>query len=64
MKMSIPHIEFSDVLNNLIFTRHNTGSRFFYTHTDHFHHSMPETVEHKNIRMKNRDIKYDDTVSR
>lgn len=56
--LSIPQIKSSAVLNNLVFTRHNTGSRFFYTHTDHIYHSMPETVEHKNIRLKNREHYY------
>lgn len=60
MKMSAPHIESSTVLDGLVFTRHNTGSRFFYTHTDQYFHSMAETVEHKNIRLKNGGIKYDE----
>ncbi|CAH1153557.1 unnamed protein product [Phaedon cochleariae] len=59
-RLSVPQIENSEVLSDLVFTRHSKGSRVFYTHTDHFYHSMPETVEHKNIRMKHRDYLVDD----
>ncbi|CAG9855295.1 unnamed protein product [Phyllotreta striolata] len=45
-------IKYSSALSDLIFTEHNRGNRVFYTHTDHLYHSMPETVEHKNIRLK------------
>lgn len=58
--MNAAQIESSDVLNSLVFTKHNTGSKFFYTYTDHLYHSMPETVEHKNIRMKERLQKFND----
>lgn len=58
--MSVPQIESSSILDCLIFTRYNTGSRFVYTHTDHLYHSMPETVEHKNIRFKTKDLKFND----
>ncbi|XP_056645619.1 chromatin-remodeling ATPase INO80 [Diorhabda sublineata] len=54
------HIQSSIVLYDLIFTRHNRGNRVFYSHTNHLYHSMPETVEHKNIRLKTKVIYSED----
>ncbi|KAJ8923687.1 hypothetical protein NQ315_010268 [Exocentrus adspersus] len=59
-KMSEIQIESSNVLTDLVFTRYTRGNRVIYTHTDHYYHSMPETVEHKNIRLKNRDSNNED----
>ncbi|KAJ8983891.1 hypothetical protein NQ317_000927 [Molorchus minor] len=53
-------IENSPVLQDLVFVRSTRGSRVIYTHTDHLFHSMPETVEHKNIRLKTKYIKNED----
>ncbi|XP_057659365.1 chromatin-remodeling ATPase INO80 [Diorhabda carinulata] len=54
------HIQSSIVLYDLIFTRHNRGNRVFYSHTNHLYHSMPETIEHKNIRLKTKVIYSED----
>lgn len=51
-KLSEPWIEASNVFKNLVFTRHNTGHKVIYTHATHYYHSMPETVEHRDIRCK------------
>lgn len=53
-KCCASQIESSPVLSDLIFTRSSKGNRVYYTHTDHHYYSMPETVEHKNIRAKKR----------
>lgn len=53
-RLSAPQIDNSEILQDLIFTRQSKGHRVFYTHTDHYYHSMPETVEHKNIRLKHK----------
>lgn len=42
----------SIILQNLIFTLNNSGKKVYYTHTSHYYHSMPETVEHRNIRCR------------
>ncbi|XP_028128884.1 chromatin-remodeling ATPase INO80 [Diabrotica virgifera virgifera] len=49
-------IRSSDVFGDLVFTEQNKGNRVFYTHTDHVFHSTPETVEHKNIRLKTKEL--------
>ncbi|XP_072402689.1 chromatin-remodeling ATPase INO80 isoform X2 [Diabrotica undecimpunctata] len=49
-------IRSSDVFSDLVFTELNQGNRVFYTHTDHVFHSTPETVEHKNIRLKTKEL--------
>lgn len=51
--LSEGHIKSSAVLQNLIFTRKNTGAYVVYTYTDQYYYSMLETVEHRNIRCKN-----------
>nr|XP_023018340.1 putative DNA helicase Ino80 [Leptinotarsa decemlineata] len=61
-KLCPAQIESSSLLSDLIFTRQSKGNRVFYTFTDHKYHSMPETIEHKNIRLKNRDFFCDDSV--
>ncbi|VEN49090.1 unnamed protein product [Callosobruchus maculatus] len=61
LKLSKPAIENSCVLNDLIFTKHTRGNRVIYCHTKHTYHSIPETVEHRNIRCKNRDAANDDS---
>lgn len=52
-KLNASQIETSNVFSELIFTKYNTGSTVYYTHTDHYYYSMQETVEHRNIRLKN-----------
>ncbi|EFA10951.2 chromatin-remodeling ATPase INO80 [Tribolium castaneum] len=52
-KLTNANIRTSSILPELIFTRKNSGSRVFYTHTDQYYYPMPETVEHRNIRCKN-----------
>lgn len=52
-KLNTSQIENSPILSDLVFVRKNTGRRVVYAHKDHYYHSMPETVEHKNIRLKN-----------
>lgn len=42
------------VLQNLVFTLNNSGKKVCYTHTSHLYHSMPETVEHRNVRCRPR----------
>lgn len=59
-RMNDSQIETSNVLPDLVFTRCIKGNRVIYTHTDHIYHSMPETVEHKNIRFKNKDASTED----
>ncbi|XP_018566772.1 putative DNA helicase Ino80 [Anoplophora glabripennis] len=59
-KMNNSQIETSNVLLDLVFTRRIRGNRVIYTHTDHVYHSMPETVEHKNIRLKNKEASTED----
>lgn len=51
-KLSQHSVNSSDTFRNLIFTTSTTGSRVIYTHSTHYYHSMPETVEHKKIRLK------------
>lgn len=51
-KLSAPWIQASDVLKDMVFTRNNTGHNIVYTHATHYFHSMPETLEHRNIRCK------------
>lgn len=51
-KLSSPWIEASNVFKDLVFTRNNTGHNVIYTHSTHCYHSMPETVEHRNIRCR------------
>ncbi|XP_060536822.1 chromatin-remodeling ATPase INO80 isoform X2 [Cylas formicarius] len=51
-KLSRPEIESSIVLPSLVFLGYIRQSNVVYTHQDHYYHYMPETVEHKNIRMK------------
>lgn len=55
-------IKTSSILSEIIFTEQNRGNRVFYTHADHYYHSMPETVEHKNIRLKKEFLLEDNTV--
>lgn len=52
LKMSNAAIDCSDVLSDLVFTKRSTGHKVIYTHSTHYYHSMPETVEHRNIRCK------------
>uniref|UniRef100_A0AAR5PHQ5 Chromatin-remodeling ATPase INO80 n=1 Tax=Dendroctonus ponderosae TaxID=77166 RepID=A0AAR5PHQ5_DENPD len=51
-KLSSQQIESSSVLTDLMFVRNMKANRLVYTHTDHMYLSMPETVEHRNIRFK------------
>lgn len=53
LKMSEAHLNISPILNEFIFARSTRGKRVVYTHTTHIYHSMPETIEHRNIRCKN-----------
>lgn len=45
----------SPIFKDFIFTNNTIGSRVVYTHNTHYFHSMPETVEHRKIRIKNTD---------
>lgn len=58
--MNDSQVETSSVLSDLVFARYTRGNRVIYTHTDHVYHSMPETVEHKNIRLKNKETSVED----
>lgn len=51
-KLSFPIINTSNILKDLIFTSTNNGRNVIYTHATHYYYSMPETVEHRNIRCK------------
>lgn len=51
-KLTQHAINWSNVLKDLIFTNMSSGNRVIYTHNTHYYHSMPETVEHKKIRLK------------
>lgn len=55
----------SIVLQDMVFTLFNTGHQVVYTHKTHTYYSMPETVEHRNIRCKitNRNNAGDDAES-
>lgn len=61
-KLSAPWVEASDVFKDLVFTKNNTGHNVIYTHTTHYYHSMPETVEHRNIRCKLNNLEDSDTI--
>lgn len=52
-KLSPANIKFSNALQELVFTRNNSASKVVYTHTTHLYHFMAETIEHRNIRLKN-----------
>lgn len=52
LSMSYSNIESSEVLQSFVFTSYSEGCSIIYTHTNHIHHIMPETVEHKLIRTK------------
>lgn len=52
MKLSHAKVLESQTLKDLMFTWDNTGEHVVYTHSTHYYHSMPETVEHRNIRCK------------
>lgn len=52
LKLSMDIMSNESVFADLLFASLNTGSRVFYTLTTHVYHSMPETVEHRNIRFK------------
>nr|XP_022902454.1 putative DNA helicase Ino80 [Onthophagus taurus] len=54
-KMSPASIDMSPTLRDLVFTRNCTGKQVFYTFVKHLLLSMPETIEHRNIRYKNID---------
>ncbi|KAK9751910.1 SNF2-related domain [Popillia japonica] len=53
-KLCLAYIHMSLVLQNLVFTLNNSGKKVCYTHTSHLYHSMPETVEHRNVRCRPR----------
>lgn len=62
-KLSPHFINNSGILDDLIFTKSCTGNRVIYTHSTHYYHSMPETVEHRKIRLKNLDENEEDSVA-
>lgn len=51
-KLTQYSIDNSQTLKDLVFTSNTIGSRVVYTHDTHYYHSMPETVEHRKIRLK------------
>lgn len=61
-KLTNANIETSSILQDLIFTRKNSGNRVFYKHTDQYYYPMPETLEHRNIRCKNALSNEEDTI--
>lgn len=50
--MTPASVNSSKTLKELIFTRNNSGENVIYTHSTHSYYSMPETIEHRNIRTK------------
>lgn len=54
-KLTQNWIDSSPIFNDFIFTNNTIGSRVVYTHDTHYLHSMPETVEHRKIRIKTTD---------
>ncbi|GJQ68007.1 hypothetical protein Trydic_g10656 [Trypoxylus dichotomus] len=71
-KLCLAYIHMSIILQNLVFTLNNSGKKVYYAHTSHLYHSMPETVEHRNIRCRHRneegealiDVVNDDTQAK
>ncbi|XP_050314802.1 chromatin-remodeling ATPase INO80 isoform X2 [Anthonomus grandis grandis] len=61
-RLSDSAISNSSSLTDLMFGRNVKGGRMVYTHQDHIYHSMPETVEHRNIRFKKKKIPEDENV--
>lgn len=63
--MFLANIHSSLVLQDMVFTLFNSGRQVVYTHETHTYYSMPETVEHRNIRCKitNRNNQGDDAES-
>lgn len=61
-KASPYSINNSEVLRNLVFTKSCRDNRVIYTHSTHYYHSMPETVEHRKIRFKNLEENEEDMV--
>ncbi|KAL1492809.1 hypothetical protein ABEB36_010991 [Hypothenemus hampei] len=51
-RLSNPQIDNSLVLSDILFIRSISAKRVVYTRQNHMYHSMPETVEHRNIRYK------------
>ncbi|XP_030748497.1 chromatin-remodeling ATPase INO80 [Sitophilus oryzae] len=55
-------VESSNVLEDLLFVRKLTGKKVVYTYQKHTYHSMPETLEHRNIRFKKYKLNENDNV--
>ena len=61
-KLNVASISTSNILKELTYTKYNTSQRIYYGFNVHKYHSMPETLEHRNIRLKNGNSK-DSNVS-
>lgn len=55
-KITPVSVSSSNTLKNIIFTWENKGTYVVYENLSHYYHSMPETLEHKNIRCRNSSI--------
>ncbi|KAF7287761.1 hypothetical protein GWI33_003395 [Rhynchophorus ferrugineus] len=61
-RVSKQQIENSNILLNILFVRYNTGAKISYTYQTHICYSMPETVEHRNIRYKRYTCNEDENI--
>ncbi|XP_065165682.1 chromatin-remodeling ATPase INO80 [Atheta coriaria] len=61
LKLQMAEVAGSLILQNLLFTWGNAASKVIYAHLEHSYHSMPETVEHRNIRIKNKNSNLQNT---
>lgn len=52
-KLTPVSVSSSNMLKDLMFTWENKGTYVVYEHLSHYYHSMPETLEHRNIRCRN-----------
>ncbi|XP_066247321.1 chromatin-remodeling ATPase INO80 isoform X1 [Euwallacea similis] len=62
IRLSNAQIQSSPVLSDMMFVRNMEANRVVYTLQDHTYHSMPETVEHRNIRLKTKKVVDEETV--